>query len=97
MNVIETIDKFISEIRARPEFSAGVAANPHCDDDLDAIAFGLRELYRLGNTDGRAIDFIDEVQRAIEGGGSLKERLLAVGKIATRAAHIFGSPRDTAN
>lgn len=76
------IDTFIAEIRTRPEFTAGVAADPKKADDLAAIEDGLVALYR----DASLVDAFDKLEAAIDRRDlSMKQKLLAIGKILTAA------------
>jgi hypothetical protein len=51
------IDTFIAEIRSRPEFIAGAAADPKKADDLAAMEDGLSALYR----DANLVDAFDKL------------------------------------
>jgi hypothetical protein len=76
----DKIDAFIAEIRARPEFIAGVAADPKKADDLAAMERGLVTVY--GNPE--MIEVFDKIEAVIDRRDlSMKERLLEIGKILT--------------
>jgi len=80
-----TFDGFIAEISAAPEFRIAVASDPKWSDQLQGIQAMLTAFDRLADTDTRAIDFCDELLRAIKSGESIKQRLLAIVDIFTRA------------
>jgi hypothetical protein len=76
------IDAFIAEIQSRPEFIAGVAADPKKADDLAAMEEGLAVLYR----DEKFIDALDKLEAMLYRRDlSMKQRLDEIGKILTDA------------
>jgi hypothetical protein len=80
MNMPRKIALFIAEIRCRPEFIAGVAADPKKEDELADIQKGLEVVYR----DAGLVEAFDRIEAILDRPGlPIKQRLTAIGKIMT--------------
>jgi hypothetical protein len=79
------VEAFLAEIWQQPEVQA-VAQNPKVVAGLEGIEFGLRALYRAGADDSHMIELFDDVRRSVaQGDCTIKQRLVAIGKIFERA------------
>jgi hypothetical protein len=76
------IEAFLSDLRTAPGFVAAAASDPKCLAELERVERGLSAVDRLANNDPAIVDIFDRIQ-AVAGNSnlSLKERLLAVGKL----------------
>jgi hypothetical protein len=80
------IDAFISEIRASPAFITAAASDSRWPDHVDNIERGVNFIDRKADSDPEMIEIFDKIQDVIGRGDlSLKQRLLEVGKLLTRA------------
>jgi hypothetical protein len=83
--VTPDVEAFLAEIWQQPEVRA-VAHNPKVMADFEGIKVGLRALYRAGTNDGHMIELFDDVRRSVaRGDRTIKQRLVAIGKIFERA------------
>jgi len=80
------VERFLAEIRERPEFRAAAARGPEAAAGFATLEGGLRALYSAGADDSSKLELFDDVRRVVARDDlTIKQQLQAIIKIFERS------------